>query len=266
MFAGPADSLGSPSELHRVDYLERALVGGYPEAVRRSDFGRRRRFFASYISDLINRDVRQHSDIERPGDMRRLLNVVAAQMASLIVPATVASKLQLPASTLKRYFEPLELIFVVRRISAWSNNLTKRAVGTPKLIVTDSGLAGHRTGLTLERAARPTAVVGPFGEDFALGELARQLTWTNEPVRLYHYRDRDGYEVEAVLEHASGEVVAVEVKAAETVRSEDFRGIRHLARRLGDRLIAGVVLYCGTQPLSFGDRSIALPMSVLWTT
>ncbi|MGH3569875.1 MAG: DUF4143 domain-containing protein [Pseudonocardia sp.] len=52
-----------------------------------------------------------------------------------------------------------------------------------------------------------------------------------EPVRLYYYRDRDGYEVDAVLEHASGDVVAIEVKAADTVRGEDFRGIRHLARR-----------------------------------
>ena len=88
-----------------------------------------------------------------------------------------------------------------------------------------------------------------------------------EPVHLYHYRDRDrdGYEVDAVLEHAAGDVVAIEVKAAETVRSEDFRGIRHLARRLGDHLIAGIVLYTGAQTLPFGQRLRALPISALWT-
>jgi Holliday junction resolvase-like predicted endonuclease len=69
-----------------------------------------------------------------------------------------------------------------------------------------------------------------------------------EPVRLYHYRDRDGFEVDAILERASGEVVAVEVKAAETVRREDFRGIQRLARRLGDRMLAGIVLYAGGKP------------------
>jgi hypothetical protein len=90
------------------------------------------------------------------------------------------------------------------------------------------------------------------------------VSWAAEPVRLYHYRDRDGHEVDAVLEHASGEVVAVEVKAAETVRAEDFRGIQHLARRLGDRLIAGIVLYAGGQALPFGDRLRALPISTLW--
>ena len=44
------------------------------------------------------------------------------------------------------------------------------------------------------------------------------------------------------------------MKAAETVRAEDFRGIRHLARRAEDRLVAGIVLYAGAQTLPFGER------------
>ena len=265
VFDRGADLPVPPSDLRRADYIERALQGGYPEAVRRADHGRRARFFESYISDLINRDVRQLSEIERPGDMRRLLNVVAGQMACLVVPGAVASALRMPATTLKRYLDLLELIFVVRRIPAWSTNLTTRAVATAKLIVTDSGLAAHLAGVTTRRATHPTAPVGPLMEDFVLAELARQLSWAEEPVRLYHYRDRDRNEVDAVLERASGEIVAIEVKASETVRSEDFRGIRHLAQRAGDQLLAGIVLYAGGQALPFGDRLRAFPISALWT-
>jgi len=266
VFAHGAELTVPTSELRRPDYLERALRGGYPEAVRRTDPGRRARFFESYVSDLINRDVRQISDIGRPADMRRLINLVAAQMASLVTVHSVAQALQLSASTLRRYLDLLELLFVVRRIPAWSTNLTTRAVATPKLLVADTGLAGHLTGTTLKRAKHPTAPVGPLMENFVLGELARQLSWTSEPVRLYHYRDRDAYEVDAILERASGEVVAIEVKAGETVRDEDFRGIRNLTRRLGDNLIAGIVLYAGGQALPFGERLRALPISTLWTT
>jgi len=60
-------------------------------------------------------------------------------------------------------------------------------------------------------------------------------------------------------------VVACEVKAAETVRSEDFRGIQRLARRIGDQLVAGIVLYAGGQPLPCGDRLRAWPISTPWT-
>jgi predicted AAA+ superfamily ATPase len=243
------------SDLRRDDYLERALRGGYPEAVRRADPGRRARFFESYITDLVNRDVRQLTEIERP----------AASTASPAIPAAISSRLQVPASTVKRYLNLLDLLFITRHIPAWSTNFTTRAVATPKLVFTDSGLAAHLTGMSLRRARHPTAPVGPLIETFVLGELARQLAFTGQPVRLYHYRDRDQYEVDAVLESASGEVVACEVKAAETVRSEDFRGIQRLARRLGDQLVAGIVLYAGGQPLPFGDRLRAWPISTLWT-
>jgi len=253
------------SELRRDNYLERALRGGYPEAVRRSDPGRRARFFESYITDLVNRDVRQLTEIERPADMRRLVNLAAASTAGLAVPAAFASRLQIPASTVKRYLNLLELLFITRQIPAWSTNLTTRATATPKLLLNDSGLTAYLTGMSLRRARHPTAPVGPLIETFVLGELTRQLALTEVPVRLYHYRDRDQYEVDAVLESASGEVIACEVKAAETVRSEDFRGITRLARRIGDQLVAGIVLYAGGQALPFGDRLRAWPISALWT-
>jgi hypothetical protein len=58
----------SPSTEGKADCVTRALRGGYPEAVRRVDLGRRARFFEVHLSDLINRDVRLVSHIERPGD------------------------------------------------------------------------------------------------------------------------------------------------------------------------------------------------------
>ena len=139
--------------------------------------------------------------------------------------------MNLPVSTVKRYIDLLETVYLVRRIPSWSTNLTRRAVAAPKTIFVDSGLAGHLAGMSVKRAGLPTAPVGPVVETFVLGGLARQITWTDAPIRLHHYRDRDGYEVlsvfldeaDAVLEHASGEVVAIEVNASQTVRAEDSR-------------------------------------------
>ncbi len=84
----------APSDLRRDDYVERALRGGYPEAVRRSDPGRRGRFFESYISDVINRDVRRLTEIQRTGDMRRLVNLIAASTSTLANPSNMANRLQ----------------------------------------------------------------------------------------------------------------------------------------------------------------------------
>jgi hypothetical protein len=59
-------------------------------------------------------------------------------------------------------------------------------------------------------------------------------------------------------------VVGIEVKAASTVRPEDFKGLRHLAERVGDDFVAGVVMHTGNQTFSFGDRMLATPVSALW--
>ncbi|MBB5777710.1 ATP-binding protein [Nonomuraea jabiensis] len=265
VFTHGVDVSMRPCSLRKPDYVDRALRGGYPEAVRRDPGRRRNRFFDSYITDLITRDVRQISDIERPAEMRRLLSVIAARMGGLAVVQSIAGDVGLPRVTLSRYLDLLELVFVIKRIPAWSSNLTRRAISTPKLLVTDSGLGGRLIGMSPERARDVTAPIGPLLENFAIGEVARQLTWANEPVQLFHYRDRDKVEVDVVLEHASGEVIGIEIKAAETVRGDDFRGLRHLADRLGARFRAGFVLYTGEQVLPFGERLRALPMASLWT-
>jgi predicted AAA+ superfamily ATPase len=250
--------------LGKRDYVSRALRGGYPEAVRRDPGRRRARFFDSYVSDLITRDVRQLTDIQRPAEMRKLLSVVAARMGGLAVTQALGSDVGMSRVTLSRYLDLLELVFVIKRIPAWSSNVTTRAIATPKLLVVDSGLGGRLIGMAPERAMEPTSAVGPLLENFAVGEIARQLTWADEPVQLFHYRDRDKIEVDAVLEHASGDLVGVEIKAAETVRRDDFHGLRHLQSRLGRRFLAGFVLYSGQESLSFGDRLKALPLAALW--
>jgi predicted AAA+ superfamily ATPase len=257
-FAHGADLRAEPSGLLRKDYLMRAARGGYPEARRRESPLRRRRFFEGYLADLLSRDVKQVADIEKAGDMRRLVALLAAQTSGLLNVNRLASELSITAPTVRSYIEILETVYLVRLIPAWSAN---RAVAAPKVIFVDPGLAGHLTA-----GAVTDASLGGQLENFVLGELARQLTWADTPARLYHYRDRDQYEVDGVVEDNAGQIVGVEVKAAETVRADDFRGLKRLQRRLGPRFRAGFVLYCGTDSLSFGDGLTCLPISALWTT
>jgi predicted AAA+ superfamily ATPase len=246
--------------LRKEDYLALAARGGYPEAVKRTAPRRRQRFFEAYVADLLARDVRQVADIARASEMRRLISLLAGQTAGLLNINRLANELQVSNPTVRNYVDILETIFLVRLLPGWSANATTRAVATPKVIFVDPGLAGY---LTTGTGAAP---LGGLLENFVLSEICKQLTWSNTPARLFHYRDRDQYEVDGVIENNAGEIIGIEVKSAETVRSEDFRGLRLLQRRLGDRMRAGFVLYCGSESLSFGDGLTCLPISALWTT
>ncbi|UGT63919.1 ATP-binding protein [Nocardia asteroides] len=258
------DRVRHHSSVSRADYAERLVRGGFPEAVARTNDRRRRAFFDSYLGDLIARDIQQLAEIERVTEMRTLVRLLVARSGGLLSTATLSNDLGLSAATVKRYLALLEEVFVVKRIPAWSRNISSRATTTPKLAFIDSGIAAHQIGADARSLLRPTGQLGPLLEDFVLSELARQLTWADEDVELFHYRTRDQVEVDAVLENRRGEVVGVEVKAASTVGSDDFRGLRHLAERLGADFRAGIVLHTGQQTLPFGPKMLAMPISALW--
>jgi predicted AAA+ superfamily ATPase len=252
------------SAVTRADYAARIVRGGLPEAVSRADPRRRERFFDAYVQALIDRDVRQLSDIQHKGQLRTLVRLLAARSATLIPVGSLESTLGLSRPTIARYLQALSEIFLIKRIPGWSRNLGTRATATPKMIFVDSGIAAHEVSFDARALLRPGAPFGPLLESFVLSELARQLTWSEQVADLYHYRDQSRYEVDAVLENRRGQVVGIEVKAATTVGPDDFRGLRRLADRLGDDFLVGIVLYTGTSTLPFGDKLRAVPVSALW--
>ena len=258
------DALTHESAVTRQEYAERIVRGGFPEAAARTNPRRRERFFDSYLADLVARDVSQLSEIERTAEMRALIRLLAARSGQLLVVNTVGSEAGLPASTVHRYVALLEEVFLIKRIPAWSRNVSTRAVGTPKLAFVDSGIAANLLGVDVRTLLRPGGPFGPLLEGFVLMELARQLTWSRQRAELFHYRTKDKVEVDAVLENRQGNVVGIEIKASSTVAAGDFRGLRHLAERIGDDFVAGIVFYTGTQILPFGPGLRAVPVSALW--
>ncbi|GLY29899.1 ATP-binding protein [Kineosporia sp. NBRC 101731] len=252
------------SSITRADYAARIVRGGLPEATARENNRRRERFLDAYVQSLIDRDIRQLSEIQHKGALRQMVRLLAARSATLIVPGSLASELGITRPTIARYLQALEEIFLIKRVPGWSRNLGTRATSTPKLIFVDSGIAANEIAADARSLLRPDSPFGSLLESFVLSELSRQLTWSDRAVNLFHYRDHSKYEVDAVLESRSGQVVGIEVKAASTVRTDDFRGLRRLAERLGDDFVTGVVLYTGTATLPFGEKMRAVPVSALW--
>lgn len=251
------------SHLSRSDYIDRIVRGGFPEAIARE--GRRREsFFDNYVSDIVNRDVIQLSEIERGPQMHALIRLIAARSGQLLVPGALAGELRLPQTTVSRYLGLLEEVFLIKRIPAWSRNLSRRAVSTAKVAMVDSGIAANLLGHDAGSLRRVDSPVGGLLEGFVAMELARQLNWSDTRAEIFHYRTKDQVEVDIVLEDRRGRVVAIDVKASATARADDFRSINHLATRLGDDLVAGILLYAGTETLPFGKRNRAVPISALW--
>ena len=176
----------------------------------------------------------------------------------------MANQSGIPRTTLVRYLELLSSVFLIKSIPAWSSGPTHRTVGTPKLAFVDTGIAAHLIGQDAARLGEPGGAAGPILENFVSMEIARQLTWSDSELGSTTTAPRTSSKSTRCWRHRTAESIGVEVKAGATVRTEDLAGLRNLANQVGDRFVAGFVLYTGPQTLPFGERIRALPMDALW--
>jgi predicted AAA+ superfamily ATPase len=263
VFAGKL-SQSSASNLSKDELIKRVLTGGYPEIVGKLSARRRSAWFRSYVTTIVQREVRDLANIEHLTMMPRLLSLLAARVGSLMNYTEISNSLGLPQSTVKRYMALFEMTFLSQPLPAWSANLGKRLIRSRKLVLNDTGLLAHLAGLNEERIKSDPNTFGALLENFVIMELRKQATWSEIQPQFFHFRTRKGQEVDVLLENPAGEVVGIEVKASSTVKKGDFKGLKYLGDLLGDRFLRGIVLYTGDQPVPFGSNLYALPVSTLW--
>lgn len=246
------------------DLAVRLARGGFPEAVQRKTETRRAAWFASYTSTILQRDVRDLARVDGLHALPNLLKLLAARASGLLNLADIGRDAALPHTTLTRYLALLEMVFLVHRLPAWSPNVGKRLVKAPKLHIVDTGLACQLIGVNARRLAADRPLLGRMLESFVVGELRKQLSWSEPHGSLYHFRTAAGAEVDVVIERSDGSIAGVEVKAGASAGRSDFAALQMLRDQLGRRFRAGVVLYTGDQVLPFGDRLWLVPVPHLW--
>ena len=265
--AGDTQALGARSgELTRAEYLELACAGSYPEPLSRE--GRRRNaWFDNYVSRIITRDAADVSKLAHLDRLPDLLRLLAANTSGELVKSHIAKDARIPDTSLPSYLALLDTLYLTHSLPAWGENLTSRVTRAPKVALLDTGLAARLNNLTAAAMA-PGAVstaAGGILESFVAGELRRQLVWADTAARLFHFRDRNGAEVDIVIESEDRRVAGIEMKASGSPSMGDFRHLVLLRDRLGARFKIGVVFHTGREAVPFGDRLLALPYSALWT-
>ncbi len=243
---------------------ERIVAGGFPVALARRPGRRRAAWYKWYVETLIQRDVRSLARIASLGALPQLLALAAAQTACLLNVAGLAGPFELSRPTIRDYLTLLEHLFLVEKLPPWHSNRLSRLVKKPKLHMGDTGLAAALLGLDAAALYEDKDAYGRLLETFVFGELRRLASGHEEDLRFHHFRVREGYEVDLVLEWGGRKLAGIEVKASSTVTASDFRGLRKLAAAAGKRFVCGVVLYDGEVSLGFGDHMYAVPVWALW--
>lgn len=245
------------------DIVSQVLVGGYPEMLTRQTFDRRHAWAKSYIKAIVERDVKDISSIEKLVEMPRLLKVLAQQSGQLTNFTQIGGQLNLDTKTAQKYVGLLETLFLVHQLKPWHDNTLSRLIKTPKIHFLDSGLLACVNRITPESIKKDRSSFENLLETWVYNELLKMCALADEPWNIYYYRDKDQVEVDFLLENHARKMIGIEVKASHTVMNQDFRGLRKLAALTNKNWISGIVLYNGSQCLSFGDNFWAIPFALL---
>lgn len=246
----------------RSSLLQRAMKGGYPEALSRPNAGRRNAWFGAYLNTVVQREIKTISAIEDETAILRILRTLASRSGGPRNITGIAADTGIPNTTIQRYVALLQATFLITELPPWFQSIDARLVKSPKILITDSGLYANLLNIS-DRDNQ----VGLLVETFVGTELMRLISF--DPANRYslmHFRTQKQHEVDFVIERADRKIVGVEVKMAQSVSAGAFSGLRALKMAARGDFHRGIVLYFGERTLPFGDNLWAVPISALWQT
>ena len=192
------------------------------------------------------------------------MRLLAEYSGRLVNYSQFGSEIDVSHKTGQRYVALLEQVFLVSTLQPRFTNALKRIAKTPKLHFLDSGLLAAVRGLSFDRVRADRSEIGALLESFVYSEVLKLMTALDVQLAAYHFRDQQTREVDIVLERDDGRIAGIEVKAAATVTSRDFAGLRTLAEACKESFAGGVVLYDSADFVPFGEKLAAVPLSCLW--
>jgi predicted AAA+ superfamily ATPase len=262
---GPLDIRLPESCPDTRDYVDLALSGTFPEPVLRLSERGRRRWFDSYVQQLLTRDIAAVEPRRDPERLRRFFEALALNTAGVVDQATLYRAAGINSKTANAYEHLLRNVFVLDVVPAWFSNRLKRLAQGPKRYLIDAALVGAVVGADTESVLRDPDLLGRLIDTFVAEQLRAELPVSDHQPRMHHLRQEAGrHEIDILIELAGHRVIGIEVKASTGPNRDSARHLAWLRDELGDRFVRGLVLHTGRHIYELGDRITAAPICTLW--
>jgi len=242
-----------------------AIEGGYPQTFGFSP-EERNTYFKGYVNSEILYDLTKTWDLRRYKDLERLLEIFSAYSSKPLNIQDICRKLKGNAQTITTYLNALQSMFLIDELPAWESKDYRIGSKTPKIFISDSGLLAHLLKIyspenLLASQEKMANEGGKLVETWAYAQIMAEadlhVLWS-----VHHLRNRNNQEIDFLIQDENNRYLGIEIKAAESVNSDDFRHLRWFSQQVPH--FVGVVLYAGKDLLSIGNGLYAVPFSAMW--
>ncbi len=244
------------------DVWQRIHRGSMPELHDNPDFDWQM-FYGAYVRTYIDRDVRELSEIGDTVKFTKFMVAAAAATGQLLNLASLARDVGISQPTAERWLSILVASNVVYLLRPYSNNITKRAIKTPKLYFLDTGLAAYLTKWNTPDVLKNGAMAGAFFESFVISEIIK--SYYNKGILeppLYFYRDKDMNEIDLLIEEG-GTLYPIEMKKHADPQKRDVQTFSVLDRIPGVKRGSGGVVCLYDRLITWQGDDKVIPINYL---
>lgn len=237
LMRGVSESMAGRAAIFQLlpfSYVEEPTVsllkGGFPEVLARPST--QDIWFRSYVQTYLERDVRTVLAIKNLAIPRRFLALLATRVGQALNKTALSGPLGVSVPTITEWLGVLEITAQIVIVPPFYENFGKRITKAPKIYFADPGLAAHLLGIETEATLARSPFLEPLFEGLVASEIVKQQIHHGRPKALYHFRDRQGLEVDFIIPREENRLTLIEAKATRTPRGGMAKPLRQLLSAL----------------------------------
>lgn len=223
--------------------------GGYP-VFRAKPAPDKEIYFNSYIQTYLDRDLADMFGINKTVEFNRFLQVCAARTGQILNIADLAKDSNISPVTAKEWLGILEKTMQVFLLQPYYPNITKRIIKSPKLYFLDTGLAAYLTRWTSPRNLQAGSMSGAIFETYVVSELIKNYLYRGKSAPIYYLRDKEGHEVDIVLDHNGQHLF--EVKLSANIKGDNHKHLNYFASK-SEKVVSKNVISLIEKPMRATD-------------
>jgi uncharacterized protein len=202
--------------------------GGFPDSILAKDIPASKKWLRNFIQTYTDKDLPLLGMPAAPIVIRRFLTMLANYQGGIWNASNFAKSMGLSYPTLNRYLDFLEEAFLVTRLEAFSHNIKKRLVKSPKVYIRDSGVLHYLASIADFEQLQGNVLIGNSWEGYVIEQIKELLS---PDIDLYFYRTHNGAECDLVLVKGLKAISAIEIKYTSAPRIS--KGLRIAIEDLG---------------------------------
>lgn len=188
-------------------------LGGFPEPYLSQEAVEANRWRLQYTDSLLATDVFEFDNVQNLKVMRLIFDVLRHRVGSPISYQSIAEDVAVSAMTVKKYIQILEALYIIFRVTPYSNNIARSLLKEPKIYFFDTGLVQAGEGARFENLV----AISLLKYVYAKVDVAA------EEYHLHYIRTKEGAEVDFALVCEDKIVQLIEAKLSDNSVSPSLK-------------------------------------------